>query len=196
MTKQLYDDAPEFLLDAFIQRKRAGYLEKLGELFPEFVCPKFPSPSEYNFQSLLKQSMDIIRLDLEALVLYTRSSFVVAVPCFFVSLSHPEVWKLWAEQAINQAQGSGDVDQLQFLMTVNFEQQIPTYCSVANICAKAYREEQIAYLRVKAELGLHDPPPRLPPKILTVAQRILSIKLDKCGLLLEDINVIIAEYGA
>ena len=141
----------------------------------------------------------------EALVLHTRLAFVPALletvqapPTVFNSLANQYVWMQWVEEALAHAQEAGHIDELQFLMTANLETNIQTYSLVAKRCLAAYREEVAAYLKKRKELGLQvpTPPPRPPPPIMTIAQRVLHIKLDQCSLLPEQLNLLVATYAA
>ena len=196
----------ESLLASFVENRRLGHVVELACMFPNFVAPIFPVLVEDNYKALLERSLDIMRLVPDALVLHTRCSFAPVLPgtvqnmaALFTSLSHASVWMTWIEQALTKAQAASDIDQLQFLWTENLETKIQTYSLLAQRCMRAYREELKAYVTKEKELGLHVPtPPPLPSTpVATIAQRILQLKLDECGVPIhKGLIVLIAEYGA
>ena len=196
-------------LEKWLEGRKAGYISELGRSYPgSHVQVSFVghhSTGEQDFILLLKDSLEIITHVPEALVLHARIAFVPTLlenvqtaHTVFLPLSHPEVWTNWAEEAIAQAQTAGRIDELQFLVTANLETNIQTYSSVAKRCLTAYREEVAAYLEKRKELGVQVPtqPRRPPPPIMTIAQRVLHLKLDQCSLLPEQLNLLVATYAA
>ena len=197
------------VMKLWVEDRRSGYVAELTHSFPNFsapvVLPLLHDSGENKCEALLRQSLDIMQRDPDALVLHTRSTCEPVLPetvqtmrVIFTSLSHTSVWMEWVEKAITQAQKSGDIDNLEFLRTENLETKIQTYSSVATRCMRAYREELKAYSMKEKELGLQvpTPPPLPPPPIMTIAQRILHIKLDQFSLLPKQLILLIVAYGA